>query len=243
MCVEIDGLIDLDGYLLLSDCALAVQASETLRGLILTIDSDGEDPDAIRALPDKLSHRSPSGSHGTAPIVQNEALTALYQCMKPTLALLKNRVCGSAIDIAAYCDIRVGRSDLHLQDDRVIQGRTASTGISYLLPRLIGLSQAMRISLLGETLSADELKRIHFLHEVVPAEIWADRQRAFVEQIAEIPTRAYEVHKLQVLPQLDLNHDAAMVHSLGIRQTHVIKDRQEGIQAWRERRPPKFTGQ
>ena len=51
-----------------------------------------------------------------------------------------------------------------------------------------------------------------------------------------MPTRAWEVHKLQVLPQLDLPFDAAMVHSLGVRQTHVIEDRLEGMKAWRERR-------
>ena len=34
-----------------------------------------------------------------------------------------------------------------------------------------------------------------------------------------------------------------MVHSLGLRQTHVIKDRLEGIKAWRERRDPEFKGE
>ena len=57
-------------------------------------------------------------------------------------------------------------------------------------------------------------------------------------EIASFPTRAWEVHKMQVLPQLDLGFDASMVHCLGIRQTHLIEDRVEGIAAWRERRDP-----
>ena len=39
-----------------------------------------------------------------------------------------------------------------------------------------------------------------------------------------------------------MGFDAAMVHSLGVRQTHVIEDQQEGVKAWRERREPRFTG-
>ena len=68
------------------------------------------------------------------------------------------------------------------------------------------------------------------------------RASELLRDIAALPTRAWEVHKKQVLPQLDLGFDAAMVHCLGIRQTHVIEDQQEGRLAWRERRDPVFTG-
>jgi enoyl-CoA hydratase/carnithine racemase len=111
-----------------------------------------------------------------------------------------------------------------------------------MLPKLIGQSQAMRILLLGETLSATELRRIHFVHEVVEDGEFAEHTLTLANQIATMATRAWEVHKMQVLPQLDLGFDAAMVHSLGIRQTHVIEDRAEGMRAWREKRDPEFTG-
>ena len=86
------------------------------------------------------------------------------------------------------------------------------------------------------------LDRIQLVHEVVEDARFDARAAELASEIARLPTRAWEVHKLQVLPQLDLPFDAAMVHSLGIRQTHVIEDRLEGINAWRERRAPVFKG-
>lgn len=100
----------------------------------------------------------------------------------------------------------------------------------------------MRVLLLGEVLDAATARRIGLVHEVVEASAFEPRAEALAEEIAALPTRAWAVHKMQVLPQLDLAFDAAMTHSLGVRQTHVIEDRAEGIRAWRERRPPAFTG-
>ncbi|MCE2425720.1 MAG: hypothetical protein J4F45_11600 [Pseudomonadales bacterium] len=78
---------------------------------------------------------------------------------------------------------------------------------------MIGQSQAMRILLVGEVLDAAEAKRIQLVHEVVDDDVFAGRAEELAGEIARLPTRAWEVHKLQVLPQLDLPFDAAMVHS------------------------------
>ena len=189
--------------------------------------------------PERFGHRRPGGSHGPAPLPEQDALRALRSLMKPTVAVLDGAVAGLALDLACVCDLRLALPDARLHDPRVATGTAASTGIAYVLPRLIGQSQAMRVLLLGETLDAAEALRIRLVHQVV-----ADREAAdaVVADIAAMPTRAWEVHKMQVLGQLDLDFDAAMVHSLGIRQTHVIEDRIEGVQAWRERREPRFTG-
>ena len=133
------------------------------------------------------------------------------------------RFWGSALDLACVCDIRLASASGRIGDPRIRQGRAAATGIAYLLPKLIGQSQAMRILLLGEDLDAAEAMRIQLVHEVVDDDRFRDRAQELADHIATLPTRSWEVHKLQVLPQLDLPFDAAMVHSLGIRQTHVIE--------------------
>ena len=226
----------------LRDATLAAAADEDVRLLVLDC-TDASDawPD-MGEWPERLRHRRPRGSHGPGPLPEQDAVTALRDFMKPSLALLRGNVSGVALDLACVCDLRIAAAGATIADGRIRQGRAAATGIAYLLPKLIGLSQAMRVLLLGEALDAAEAHRIQLVHEVLADNDFAERARALATQIASLPTRAWEIHKLQVLPQLDLPFDAAMVHSLGVRQTHVIEDRLEGMKAWRERRQPAFSG-
>ncbi|MCE2461169.1 MAG: enoyl-CoA hydratase/isomerase family protein [Pseudomonadales bacterium] len=234
-------LIDFDTLEGLRDAVHAAAGDDT-RALVLDCRSGGDDWTNMGEWPQRLAHRRPAGSHGPGPLPEQDAIRALRAFMKPTLALMHGEVLGLALDLACVCDIRLASATVRIGDPRIRQGRAAATGIAYLLPKLIGQSQAMRILLLGEILDAPEAKRIHLVHEVVDDEAFDARARELADDIAKLPTRAWEVHKRQVLPQLDLPFDAAMMHSLGVRQTHVIEDRLEGMKAWRERRPPEFKG-
>ncbi len=222
----------------LVDAIRDAKSDESVRALAIDVSSDGDAGDEMGPLPARLTHRASAGSHGPGPLLQQDVIRALHDYMKPTIALLHGDVRGFALDIACLCDIRLAAPDATIVDDRIHQSRAAATGITYVLPRLIGQSQAMRLLLLGETIDAVEAHRIHLVHEIVdPADFGAR-----IDAVAALPTRSWEVHKLQVIPQLDLGFDAAMTHCLGVRQTHVIENRVEGMKAWRERRDPEFTG-
>ncbi len=232
-------------YETLDTLAIAVSRAQddpTVRAVAIVISSDGADSDRMGSFPQRFVHRLPSGSHGSGPIVEQATLRSMLECTKPLIAYMHGRVNGIAIDLAAACDVRIAKADMTMQDTRILQGRTASTGITYLLPKLIGQSQAMRVLLLGEQLTANEARRIHFVHQVVDDASFDDYAISFSQRISNMATRAWQVHKMQVIGQQHLDYASAMVHSLGIRQTHVITDRIEGINAWRERRDPKFTG-
>lgn len=192
--------------------------------------------------PEEYASRRPGGPHGAAPLPEQDAICALRDLMKPTIALMRGETMGLGLDLAAVCDLRIATPDARIGDPRILQGRAAATGITYLMPRLIGLSQANRILLTGEVLSGEEAHRIQLVHKLLSSADFEAEATEVVKAIARLPTRAWEVHKLQVIPQLDMSFDASLTHCLGVRQTHVIEDRREGMQAWLERRQPEFKG-
>ena len=233
--------IDYSALEMLRETVKAASDDPSVRAISIDVSWDGVAED-MGNWPDRIAHRHPKGSHGPGPLVEQDTVRSIRECMKPTIALLSDQVNGLAIDLSAVCDIRYASKNLQMTDDRVRRGRTAATGITYILPKLIGQSQAMRILLLGDTLDAEEASRIHFVHETFDTHTFRKEIEERIGKIAKMPTRAWEIHKMQVLPQLDLPFEAAMTHSLGIRQTHVIEDRVEGMRAWREKREPEFTG-
>ena len=179
------------------------QGDPTVRALVLDLDIERIDPNDMGSWPKNIEHRAVRGSHGPGPIVEQRLVKALRDFLKPSIALIGQNLFDFGIDIAATCDIRIARDDSIISDSRVATGRTAASGIAYLLPRLVGLSQAMRISLLGEALTANEALRIHLLHQVIKTEKFTQETDEFIESVAKMPTRAWELHKMQVLPQLD----------------------------------------
>ena len=220
------------------------QAQHDSNVRVVAIDASalGDDVGEMGSIPATLAHREPKGQHGTGPIVEQQTIRALREFMKPTVALIDGPLNGLAIDISAVCDLRIASDKASVTDNRIAQGRVAATGITYVLPKLIGLSSAMRILLLGDTLDAKDALAVQFFHAVHDGNRFEEAVDELLDRIANMATRAWEIHKKQVLPQLDQDFNTAMVHSLGIRQTHVIEDRIEGINAWRERRKPQFKG-
>jgi 2-(1,2-epoxy-1,2-dihydrophenyl)acetyl-CoA isomerase len=202
----------------------------------------GEDIEAMGEWPEALAHRRPEGSHGPADIPQQELLTALRDLHIPTVAAVRGRAFGFGLDLACACDIRVCPEDATFGDDRVPTARCTSTGITWTLPRLIGLSQAMRLLLLGEAIDGAEAERIGLVYRAWPAEEFEEKSAELVDRIAQMATRSWGLVKQQLIDELDMSYRTALTYSMGIRQTNVIEDRAEGTQSFIEKRPPRYTG-
>ncbi|MBW2091981.1 MAG: enoyl-CoA hydratase/isomerase family protein [Deltaproteobacteria bacterium] len=201
----------------------------------------GDDPEDMGPWPDEYKHRFPRGSHGPAPIPQQDLLKLIRELPKPTIALMCGKALGLGLDLACVCDIRLCASDSVIGDPRILQARHNTTGLTYILPRLIGQSQAMRLLLLGEFISGTEAERIGLVYRSFAPEEFSDEAEKMIAQVTTMATRSYAVIKQQIIKQLDMPYETALMHSFAVRQTNIIEDTNEGIQAFIEKRKPNYT--
>ena len=217
-----------------------------VRAVVIQGDGDdfctGDDPEDMGTWPEGMGHRRPGGEHGAPPLPEQELLRTLRSRPKPVIAVIRGRALGLGLDLACACDIRLCAEDAVFADPRVGQARHAATGITHVLPRLIGQSQAMRLLLLGDQIDGREAARIGLAYRAVPAQELNTEAEKLVAEVAAMATRSYAIIKQQILDELDMPYDAALMHSLAIRQTNVIEDRAEGQRAFAEKRPPRYTG-
>jgi enoyl-CoA hydratase/carnithine racemase len=237
--------VDYRTITLLSTALQEAEHDWDLRAVVL--EADGEDfcvgeEEEMGKWPAAYHHRRPGGSHGPAPLPQQDLLRLLRRLPRPTFALLKGSVLGLGLDLACACDIRVAREGTVIGDGRILRARHAATGITWMLPRLIGQSRAMAVLLLGEEMEAREAERLGLVFRVFSRHDFQDEADRLIDAVAAMATRSYAVIKQQILEQLDLTYDMALKHSMAVRQTNVIEDRQEGARAFLEKREPKYRG-
>jgi enoyl-CoA hydratase/carnithine racemase len=181
-----------------------------------------------------LAHRHPRGLG---------ALTLRYDMPKPLIAAVNGFALGGGFELALACDIIVAaeHAEFGLPEPRV--GRMALEGGMHRLARSIPLKTAMGLLLTGRRLSAPDAYRTGLVNEVVPLADLLPAARRWADEILACAPLSVQGTKEAVMKGLDLSLPAAvgLVPTMMARAL-VSADQVEGVNAFRERRTPRWSG-
>jgi enoyl-CoA hydratase/carnithine racemase len=170
------------------------------------------------------------------------AIDALAASQFVTIAVLNGVALGGGLELALGCDLRFASSgiEIGLTESRV--GAFPGAGGTQRLPRLIGVSRALRMMLSGEPVTSEYALDIGLVNEVIAPEELEPRSRAFAKLLAERSAPALATIKRLVYEGIELPLDAALqVERAALPEILGSPDYAEGLAAFAERRPPRFT--
>jgi len=175
---------------------------------------------------------------------ERQAPWPIVACPKPVIAAVDGAAVGMGAEFATQCDVRVASTRARFGWIFVLRGLVADTGAgTFLLPRLIGPSAAMRLLFSGEIIDAAEALRLGFVTEVVepddlPAAAEAEARR-YLDASPFAVRRTKELVYRGMFRPLDehLRETARLLE-----ECFGSEDHREGVAAFLERRPAAFTG-
>ena len=180
----------------------------------------------------------------TARVAVGPALVQrLHNLQKPSFAAVNGYALGFGCGLALSCDFRVAGVSARFSEAFIRNGVVPGDGSAWQLPKLVGMSRALWMQYSGDYVSGEEAVRIGLANWCVPDDQLMDKALELATKLARGPIFAMGMVKMMIHEgyQQDLAaHLPLSTRALAItRQTY---DHKEGIQAFIEKREPKFRG-
>lgn len=166
----------------------------------------------------------------------------LAQFRKPTIAAVAGYALGGGCELAMICDILLAADNAKFGQPEIKLGVIPGIGGSQRLTRAIGKAKAMDLVLTGRNMDADEAERAGLVSRIVPAAELLDTALEVAETIASMSLPVTMIAKEAVNRSFEttlsegLRFERRVFHSL-----FAIEDQKEGMSAFVEKRPAKFT--
>lgn len=167
----------------------------------------------------------------------------LYSSPKVTIASVNGFAMGAGLGIALACDMRIASSAAKFGTAYAKVGYGGDFGTTWLLTHYVGAPKAKEMFFLADVLDAVEAHRIGLVNRVVEPEALAGETSAVASRIAQGPLTSYRYMKANVNLAAAVDFRTLLDREA---ETHLrcgeTTDHREGVQAFLEKRAPKFSG-
>jgi enoyl-CoA hydratase/carnithine racemase len=171
------------------------------------------------------------------------AVAALRKLSKPVVAAVNGPAAGAGLGLALAADVRIASPDASFVAAFVRIGLTGGdVGVSWMLPRIVGLGHASEMLLTGRAVDAGEAERIGLVNRVVPAEELLPAAHETAAAIAAHSPFGVRLTKKVLQANVDAPSLDAAIELENRNQVLTTRgaDMPEALAAFRERRQPSF---
>lgn len=175
--------------------------------------------------------------------ISRTLFTKVEQCTKPVIAAINGLALGGGFELALACDFRVASEKAKFAFPETGLGIIPGGGGTQRLQKIVGLGVAKELVLLGEMISAEKAYDLGLLHRVVEPANVMEEAKAIAEKLANTPPVAVQMAKLALNTGSDVDvHSGLIVEAACFGNAFATEDRQEGLNAFLEKRKPEFKG-
>jgi enoyl-CoA hydratase/carnithine racemase len=167
---------------------------------------------------------------------------ALYNLDVPVICAINGPAIGAGLDLTCMCDIRIASEKATFAESFVKVGIVPGDGGAWLLPRAVGMSKAAEMAFTGDSLSAQEALACGLVSRVVAPEKLMEEALNLANKIAANPGGVLRMTKRLLREGERSTLDSLLEISAGYQAiAHMTPDHHEAVNAFIEKRPPKFS--
>ncbi len=173
----------------------------------------------------------------------NPVIRAIRNLEKPVVCAVQGTAAGAGANIAFSCDIVFASDDAFFIQSFSKIGLIPDSGGTWFLPRLAGLARANALYMLDEKLTAGKAVECGLIYQSVPADKLQDIARKTCKKLAVMPTKGYGLYKRALNQSLSNTLDEQLKIEAELQaEAGKSEDYHEGVNAFLNKRKPKFKG-
>jgi len=163
---------------------------------------------------------------------------------KPVIAAINGPVVGLGLVITLYCDLRLASDATRFSTTFARRGLIAEYGMAWILPRIVGIANALDLLFSARTIDAPEALRMGLVNRVFPQETFLEKAQESAQELAStVSPRSLRIIKRQVYEAM--SQPLAEAFDISVREMMACfrtEDFKEGVAHFVEKRPAAFKG-
>ena len=216
-----------------------MEETDNVRVLVVTGASPNPPPEGKRAKPHAfvagadITEFAGAGSDVIRERFTDNAVEALWNLSKPTIAMVDGFALGGGCEVACSCDIRVASDRATFGTPEINLGLIPGYGATQRLERLVGYGKAHEMIMTGDMVAAEEAHRIGLVNHVVTPEELQETVFAMARRIGSKSSHALRIGKQTVRVALDEGlTDGVAIEAEAFANLFDSEDKEIGVQAF-----------